>query len=102
MPPQLDERIKGYEGFGLIQVITGDGKGKTTSALGQVMRCVGVGEKAAIVFFDKGGTHYSERVVLQRLDVPYVATGRDRIDPKTGRFDFSVTPFDHDEAARGP
>jgi cob(I)alamin adenosyltransferase len=39
---------------GLIQVYTGDGKGKTTCALGLAFRAVGQGFKAYIVHFMKG------------------------------------------------
>jgi len=39
---------------GLIQVYTGDGKGKTTCALGLALRAVGQGFKAYIVHFMKG------------------------------------------------
>ncbi len=98
-----DERIKGREGYGLIQVFTGNGKGKTTAALGEVIRARAVEKKVGIVYFDKGGeTHYSERHVLEQIEgIDYVATGRDRIDPDTGRFDFSVQDTDKQEAQRG-
>jgi cob(I)alamin adenosyltransferase len=100
--PVLDERIKGRKGLGLVQVFTGNGKGKTTAALGEAIRAVGAGKRAAMIYFDKGGTsHYSERVILDRLGIPYVATGRDRIDPVSGRFDFSIQPIDKEEARRG-
>lgn len=99
----LDERIKGREGYGLVHVIHGNGKGKTTAALGTAIRCVGAGKHVLIVYFDKGGSsHYSERRVLDGLPgITYAATGRDRIDPLTGRFDFSITDEDKAEARRG-
>lgn len=96
--PQADPNIKGRKGFGLIQVFTGDGKGKTTAALGEVLRCVGAGKKCAVVFFDKGGDHYSERSVLKKLGVDWWACGRDRIDEVTGKFDFSINELDKTEA----
>ncbi len=92
--PILDERIKGRQGYGLIQVVTGDGKGKTTSAIGSVIRTLGAGKKAAFLYFDKGGEHYMERRVFDRLGVEWHAFGRDRIDPVSGRFDFSITEED--------
>lgn len=90
--------------YGLLQVYTGDGKGKTTAALGLALRAVGAGKKVGIIFFDKGGEHYSERRSLAaRLGgaVDFVATGRDRIDAATNRFDFSVTEEDNMEVRRG-
>lgn len=101
--PQCDDRIKGRQGYGLVQLIHGTGKGKTTAALGQAIRCAGAGKRVCIVYFDKGGTsHYSERAIIEGMaNVTYVATGRDRIDPVTGAFDFSVNDVDRAEAARG-
>jgi cob(I)alamin adenosyltransferase len=97
-----DRDLIGHQGFGLIQVITGNGKGKTTSATGLMVRAVGAGKKVGVVYFDKGGeSHYFERDVLRKLGVDLVATGRDRIDPVTGRFDFSIQDIDRDEATRG-
>lgn len=103
MKPDLDNRIVGRVGYGLVQMIYGNGKGKTTAALGVAIRCVGAGKKVMIVYFDKGGTtHYSERKVMSAIPgLSYVATGRDRIDPVTGRFDFSLIDLDKTEALRG-
>jgi cob(I)alamin adenosyltransferase len=86
--------------FGLMQVYTGDGKGKTTAALGSVMRAVGAGKRVAILFFDKGGEQYSERKALDRLGVDWWAFGRDR-RLENGSFDFSITEQDKAEAKRG-
>ncbi|NET00748.1 MAG: cob(I)yrinic acid a,c-diamide adenosyltransferase [Sphaerospermopsis sp. SIO1G1] len=49
---------------GLIIVNTGNGKGKTTAALGMVMRSLGHGHKVAIVQFIKGAWEPSEKGVL--------------------------------------
>jgi len=45
---------------GLIIVNTGNGKGKTTAALGTAMRAVGVGYKVYMVQFIKGSWDYGE------------------------------------------
>ena len=52
---------------GLIQVYTGDGKGKTTAALGQAMRASGQGLNVYIIQFMKGWPHYGELEAVRRL-----------------------------------
>jgi cob(I)alamin adenosyltransferase len=53
--------MKGY-----LQVYTGDGKGKTTAALGLAIRAAGAGLKVYVAQFVKG-MKYSELVTLQKL-----------------------------------
>lgn len=86
---------------GLVQVYTGNGKGKTTAALGLALRAVAAGKRVAIIFFDKGGERYSERRILARLGVDWFAYGLDRIDSKTERFRFGVLPEDASQAEQG-
>jgi len=50
----------------LIQVYTGDGKGKTTAALGLALRAAGAGLKIYIGQFVKG-KHYSELNALKKI-----------------------------------
>jgi cob(I)alamin adenosyltransferase len=45
---------------GLVMVYTGDGKGKTTAALGLAMRAIGHGKKVLMVQFLKGDTRAGE------------------------------------------
>ncbi len=52
---------------GLILVYTGDGKGKTTAALGLCVRAVGHGRKIRIIQFIKSDWPYGEREGLKRL-----------------------------------
>ena len=73
----------------MIQIYFGDGKGKTTAALGLAMRAFGQGQKVAIIFFDKGGHDYNERKVLEKLGIDYFSFGRDRRLIE-GIFDFSL------------
>ena len=49
---------------GLIIVHTGTGKGKTTAALGMVLRSLGHGYRVAIVQFIKGGWEPAEKAAL--------------------------------------
>ena len=52
------------EGGGLLHIYTGDGKGKTTAALGLAIRAISRDLKVGIIFFDKGGEFYGERKIL--------------------------------------
>lgn len=52
---------------GLVIVYTGDGKGKTTAALGLCLRAVGHGNKIRIIQFIKSDWPYGERRGLERL-----------------------------------
>ena len=52
---------------GLIQVYTGNGKGKTSAAWGLALRAIGRGLKVYVIQFIKGGFDYGELRVLRRL-----------------------------------
>lgn len=56
---------------GLVVVITGYGKGKTTSALGMILRSVGYGMRVCLIQFMKGDLHAGEYEGLKKL-APYV------------------------------
>lgn len=60
---------------GYLQVYTGDGKGKTTAALGLVMRALGAGLSVHVVQFIKS-MEYHELRVLRGLGVPVHQYGR--------------------------
>lgn len=51
---------------GLIVVNTGNGKGKTTAALGMVMRSLGHGYRVAIVQFIKGAWEPAEKAAFEK------------------------------------
>ena len=52
---------------GLLIVFTGNGKGKTTAALGMALRTIGHGHKVAIIQFIKGGWTTGEEKALKDL-----------------------------------
>ncbi len=62
---------------GLIQVYTGNGKGKTSAAFGLALRAAGRGLKVYIIQFIKGGFDYGELYVVEKIpNVTLKAFGR--------------------------
>lgn len=55
--------------LGLIQIITGEGKGKTTSSVGAAVRAIGKGLKVRIIQFFKSST--GEKAPLKKIGVEY-------------------------------
>lgn len=53
---------------GLVIVYTGNGKGKTTAALGMALRAVGYGHKICLIQFIKGSWPYGEMKSVKRLE----------------------------------
>ncbi|HEY7696355.1 MAG TPA: cob(I)yrinic acid a,c-diamide adenosyltransferase [Nitrososphaeraceae archaeon] len=53
---------------GMVIVYTGNGKGKTTAALGVALRAIGHGLKVCMVQFIKGEWHYGELNSLKKLE----------------------------------
>ncbi len=52
---------------GLVQVYTGNGKGKTSAAFGLALRAIGRGLKVYVIQFIKGGFDYGELYVVDKL-----------------------------------
>lgn len=75
---QVDAKIAAaQEEKGLLLVITGNGKGKSTSGFGTIARAVGHGQKCAVAQFIKGTWDNGERNLLEKLGVEFqvMATG---------------------------
>jgi len=63
---------------GLVQIYTGDGKGKTSAAVGAAVRAAGSGLRVAFIQFLKGGEESGEVHVLR--DLPNVTMRRFGVD----------------------
>ena len=84
--------MKNKDGLGLVQVYTGDGKGKTTAALGLAMRAAGHNFKIAIIHFMKLWD-YGEVASLRRLGIDLFRYGtKEFVDPK------NPSPIDLEQA----
>ncbi len=71
---------------GLVQVYTGDGKGKTTASLGLCLRAVGCGFRVLFVQFLKGGNTtgelasceaFADRFVIRQVGTPLFIRDRE-------------------------
>ena len=77
MPDKID-RLVPKERKGLIVVITGNGKGKSTSAFGIALRAWGHGMKVCIIQFMKGDIYTGEWDAIKRMgsDIELHVTGK--------------------------
>ncbi|QDZ92151.1 cob(I)yrinic acid a,c-diamide adenosyltransferase [Shewanella decolorationis] len=72
----VDAKIAAAQGEkGILLVLTGNGKGKSTSGFGTVARAVGHGKKAAVVQFIKGTWECGERNLLEGAGVAFHVMG---------------------------
>jgi len=70
----------------VIHLYFGEGKGKTSAAIGLAVRAAGAGLKVAILFFDKGEANpdqvYSERPILRSIsNIDIFSFGLPRFSP---------------------
>ena len=82
---------------GLVIVYTGKGKGKTTAALGIVLRAVGHGYRVGMIQFIKGEWYYGELTSSKRLEPEFemIAAGKGFV----GIIDDDHPIADHQKAA---
>ena len=64
--------------MGMVHIYTGDGKGKTTAAVGQIIRAAGSGLRVLVFQFLKDNSS-SERVILEQIPNITCLPGREKI-----------------------
>ena len=86
-------RLPTHKTKGRVIVYTGDGKGKTTAALGLAIRAAGRGKKAAVIQFIKSPERtYGEQLIFQKLGIEMYQMG--------AGFTWTKTPEVHREALK--
>lgn len=69
---KVDTRIEqAQREQGILMIFTGNGKGKTTAAMGTATRAVGHQKKVGVVQFIKGTWENGERNLLEQFGVPF-------------------------------
>jgi len=82
---------------GLVEIFTGDGKGKTTAALGVALRALGDNLRVHIIYFMKGNYPYREQQALAQLpNISFSTFGQDYFVDSA-----NVKPEEKEEARRG-
>jgi cob(I)alamin adenosyltransferase len=91
------EEIKKKHEKGLVFVYTGNGKGKTTAALGLALRAIGHGRKVLMIQFMKG-RDYGETLAVERFlpDLTLYKCGQDSFVMKG-----NLSPLDIELALKG-
>ena len=105
------------EKLGMVHVITGDGKGKTTSALGLALRAIGTGYKVHMIqFLKSGGTgelyaakhlpgfsieQFGVDAIKERQRKQTALGGFDQAKDTTGRFVFQPDEMERQAARWG-
>lgn len=99
--PLKIDRLVPKQPYGLIVVITGHGKGKTSSALGMTLRACGHGLRTCIVQFMKGDLYAGEWDGIKQLKgVELIATGKGFCGIKGNLYPFEEHRANAQEAIR--
>ncbi len=76
-PPKDTATLAAEANAGYVQIYTGDGKGKTTAALGLVLRAWGHDKRVIVVQFMKADPTWGEIVALHRIGIDVLQAGLD-------------------------
>ena len=82
---------------GLVEIFTGSGKGKTSAALGVMLRAAGQGLRSHIIYFLKGDYPYGERKMFALLpNVTFESFGHEHfVNPA------QIKPEEREQARQG-
>ncbi|WP_455368380.1 cob(I)yrinic acid a,c-diamide adenosyltransferase [[Eubacterium] cellulosolvens] len=90
---------KEFEKAGLIHVYTGNGKGKTTAALGLALRAAGHNMRICVIMFLKGKSKYGEKNTANQINnIEIYAYGEDDLiigKPTRKDFEEAEEAFNH-------
>lgn len=90
---RMEEVLNSRKQRGLTLVYTGDGKGKTTAALGLAVRAAGRGKKVLMIQFIKSPERtYGEKITFEKLGIEIIQTG--------AGFTWTKTPEEHRKALK--
>ncbi|MFC1978520.1 cob(I)yrinic acid a,c-diamide adenosyltransferase [Chloroflexota bacterium] len=80
----------------MVLVFTGNGKGKTSAAMGVALRALGHGKRVHIVYFMKGDSPNGEQLAMSNIsNVTFSRFGLQKyVDPS------NITPEDKEEASK--
>jgi len=77
----------------MLYIFTGNGKGKTTAAIGTLVRSYGAGKSCAVIYFDKISEHCNELSALLELGIHSYVFGADRIEGEGFRFEHNKLDY---------
>lgn len=69
---------------GCIQIYTGDGKGKTTAAIGLAIRAIGAGKSVCIIQFMKSLAYSEQRILKELPGITLITIGKPYFIAKEG------------------
>ncbi len=89
----MEDLVERKKQRGLTLVYTGDGKGKTTAALGLAIRAAGRGKRVLVIQYIKSPQRtYGEKITFEKLGIEIYQTGIG--------FTWTKTPEEHREALK--
>lgn len=90
---EASRRRESHGETGLVHIYCGDGKGKTTAAMGLCLRAAGAGKKVLICQFMKDGSSNERRILEHTENISLMPV------PARVSFSFRMSPTEREQAA---